>query len=95
MKTVSRPIEAPMTDEPIRQLIIDLEGLIQRHGRFSAESDDMRILAMAAGALRLAAMITGIGECRRDTPYSPLRPVIDHKGKLKWCCTHSPEHCAP
>jgi hypothetical protein len=35
-----------------------------------------------------------IGECRKATPYKPLKPVIDAGGKLIWCCEHDPEHCA-
>jgi hypothetical protein len=32
------------------------------------------------------------GECRRAVPYSPLRPVLDVDGTLRWCCSHDPEH---
>lgn len=34
-----------------------------------------------------------LGECRRATPYAPLKPVIDANGNFKWCCEHDPEHC--
>lgn len=42
----------------------------------------------------LTASASAIGECRRATPYAPLRPVIDARGHFKWCCEHNPEHCA-
>jgi hypothetical protein len=41
----------------------------------------------------LDAVATTLGECRRDTPYAPLQPVISAAGTLEWCCTHHPEHC--
>lgn len=44
--------------------------------------------------LRLAAAALQVeGECRLEEPYRPLRLVLS-AGGLKWCCTHSPEHCA-
>ena len=43
------------------------------------------LMALAAGSL---------GECRRARPFSGLRPALDAKGTLKWCCNHDPEHCA-
>ncbi len=42
--------------------------------------------------LLLAA--TSFGECRKAVPYAPLKPVIDAYGNFKWCCDHTPEHCA-
>lgn len=41
----------------------------------------------------LLASVSSFGECRKDTPYKPLRPVIDANGNFKWCCEHDPEHC--
>ena len=34
-----------------------------------------------------------IGECRRQTPYAALQPIITANGQFQWCCTHDPEHC--
>jgi hypothetical protein len=41
----------------------------------------------------IAALLSsgGIGECRLDTPYSALQPVLDANG-LRWCCSHDPQH---
>ena len=36
---------------------------------------------------------SSLGECRRASPYAPIRPVIDSTNHVKWCCTHDPEHC--
>lgn len=51
--------------------------------------------ATLAKGLRVALTLIGasVGECRRSVPYSPLRPVLDVDGKLRWCCRHEPEHC--
>jgi len=42
----------------------------------------------------LSTLGSAMGECRRETPYAALRPVIDSQGQFKWCCDHTPEHCA-
>lgn len=43
----------------------------------------------------LAAQAATLGECRRETPYAPLQPVIEADGSFRWCCTHSTPHCSP
>jgi hypothetical protein len=40
------------------------------------------------------AAATSFGECRQQTPYAPVKPVINPQGALLWCCEHNPEHCA-
>lgn len=44
--------------------------------------------------LAIAAASSSLGECRKETPFAPLRPVIDSNGNFKWCCEHDPEHCS-
>jgi hypothetical protein len=35
------------------------------------------------------------GECRVDTPYAPIRPILQSSGSFRWCCTHkSGPHCS-
>jgi hypothetical protein len=54
----------------------------------------------ALHALKVTAAIqslfaaSGLGECQMAVPYSPLQPVIDPNGELRWCCQHNPRHCA-
>jgi hypothetical protein len=48
---------------------------------------------LAAGLRTILTLIAASsGECRRAVPYSPLRPVLDVDGTLRWCCSHDPEH---
>jgi hypothetical protein len=50
---------------------------------------------LAAGLKAALSLLSGsVGECRRAVPYSPLRPVLEADGRLRWCCSHEPEHCA-
>jgi hypothetical protein len=42
----------------------------------------------------LLMMLSSIGECRMETPYSRLRPVIKSDGTRVWCCSHKQEHCS-
>jgi hypothetical protein len=51
--------------------------------------------ATLAKGLRAALTLAraSAGECRRSRPYSPLRPVLDEDSRLRWCCSHEPEHC--
>ncbi len=49
----------------------------------------------AEHVLRLAVETLELeGECRRAEPYAQVRLVMTDSG-LEWCCTHTPEHCAP
>jgi hypothetical protein len=49
-----------------------------------------------AGGLQvtLRAMEASLGECRKESPYSTLHPVIDENGNFSWCCNHETEHCS-
>jgi hypothetical protein len=55
-------------------------------------SGDLAVVGRAA-RLALVAAASGLGECREDTPYAPLYPLIEN-GTFKWCCTHDPSHCS-
>jgi hypothetical protein len=54
-------------------------------------------LAVIFEALRLNTVLlmalSSLGECRMETPYSRLRPVIRSDGQRVWCCSHKQEHC--
>ena len=54
--------------------------------------DELQTLVVMTTALMLAAM-SGAGECRKATPFSPLQPVLDDDG-FRWCCTHPTPHCS-
>ena len=82
-----------MLSDDYREALAALEAVIHGPPAFRLEAADIRPLAMGMRALMLMAG-TGLGECRLETPYSPLRPVIDAHGAFKWCCNHNPEHCA-
>ncbi len=47
-------------------------------------------LLIRAVATLLDVAGSTLGECRQDTPYSPLQPVIDGNGGFSWCCSHTP-----
>ena len=49
-----------------------------------------------AVALRttLLALSASLGECRQQTPFSPLHPVLGKDGQLRWCCNHAKQHCS-
>lgn len=53
----------------------------------SAETSVERLATAVAAAQRA-------GECRRQTPYAELVPVLDGSG-LRFCCSHKPSsHCS-
>lgn len=58
------------------------------------QADDIALKAAELHALasqtRLVAS-SGLGECRRATPFSSLRPVLQDDG-LYWYCSHDPVH---
>lgn len=80
------------------QLLIThlLEELEQPEERWMVRPDTETV-NLFARALRatLLTLGTSLGECRLDTPYSPLHPVIGEDGTFRWCCNHDPEHCRP
>lgn len=81
--------------EDMRILISRLvDQLEQPEERWKA-GPDVETVGLFARALQatLLALSTSLGECRLDTPYSPLHPVIDKDGTFRWCCNHDPEHC--
>lgn len=49
------------------------------------------VTALQAYVMAAAA---AFGECRQQTPYAAIKPVINPQGVLIWCCEHHPEHCA-
>ena len=70
------------------------DGVLSPRAESGFAADDLSVIARAA-QLALVASSAGLGECRAETPYAPLYPLIDHDGAFKWCCTHDPNHCAP
>jgi hypothetical protein len=63
-----------------------LEG---QHEAISSVTDAISLMLKM-----LLAMQAPFGECRRETPFAEIQPVIDANGNFKWCCTHNPEHCS-
>jgi len=76
-------------ERALRGALEDMDAVLQRTGPYGEH-----VVLYRAVRLLLARSTTTLGECRRDTPYAPLRPVIGADGRFKWCCTHDPEHCA-
>jgi hypothetical protein len=70
-----------MQDDERSELHERLEEAVRRH------PDTQETLELAAAALELK------GQCRLETPYADLRPVLTAEG-LRWCCTHETEHCS-
>ena len=68
----------------------DLQRQLLEYMQAQKEGEELRAAIVKA----LLAMAATIGECRMSAPFAPLRPIIGSNGKLKWCCTHTPEHCA-
>ena len=49
---------------------------------------------LATSGRSAAQPLGGAGECRMQTPYRPLSPVLDPSG-LRYCCDHRPTfHCS-
>jgi hypothetical protein len=65
---------------------------IQSGSSFDVEGDRMDAIVSALHATALA-FSASMGECQAETPYAPVRPVIDPNGEFKWCCNHPSEHC--
>lgn len=61
----------------------------------AGESIDKALASAMSDTLAAVEAIADatLGECRLAQPFSPLRPILDDDG-LRWCCTHSPPHCA-
>lgn len=75
----------------MRETIAHLGEVDSEHRTFT--TNDFRLLARSL-KLTLMALSSSLGECQGDIPYSPLRPVRQPDGTLKWCCNHKPEHCS-
>lgn len=78
----------------------EMNQALERLRRLSEEAmwdqEWVQKVVRTASALQayVLAAATSLGECRKKTPYAPLKPVIDPQGNLQWCCEHDPEHCA-
>jgi hypothetical protein len=57
---------------------------------FEGEKADALVSALHATVMAVSA---SMGECRKETPFAPLHPVLDANGNFKWCCNHASEHC--
>jgi hypothetical protein len=90
--------ETPSSAELREQLraSADRLELALGHGEegLAAGVDPLDALVRAALAT-VTALEASLGECRLETPYVPLRPIIDSEGAFGWTCTHSPEHRRP
>jgi hypothetical protein len=65
--------------------------------RKTREWDDDSQLRLLKSTTALHALLaaSGIGECRRATPYSDMSPIYEANGTFHWCCRHDPPHCHP
>jgi hypothetical protein len=78
----------------IRTAIGELDRLSTR-GVVEAVGSSEWASSLAGGLLvTLRAMESSLGECRKESPYSTLHPVIDEDGSFRWCCNHETEHCS-
>lgn len=88
-------IKKDLRSPELKDAVADLQRLAAKFRvGVALELDDSLRLAEAS-AIILAAAAGSFGECRKDVPYQPIRPVIPPEGGLRWCCTHDPEHCEP
>lgn len=81
-------------DEPRRpnaQMVADAVDHALR--KLEAGRSDPRQVEAGFNVLMLLASASS-GECRQETPYGQLHPVIDEHGNFMWCCNHPKEHCA-
>ena len=93
------PPEVHRDMEEANKIIHQLERSQEaREYSVNMPSEELRdVRAGLSIALRLLSFISAqsaLGECRKETPYSQLRPVIDSDGTFKWCCNHKTEHCS-
>lgn len=82
-----------MNREALQKQLSDLQERLAAHPVEELSTSDAQAIWVTVAA-SLLAITGGLGECRKQKPYSELRPIIDRDGALKWCCNHDPEHCA-
>ncbi|MEA2276415.1 MAG: hypothetical protein QOC78_1375 [Solirubrobacteraceae bacterium] len=82
-----------MSEADLREQFVAAIRMLEEHPR-TALTDEGTNAAAQALRVGLEAIESSMGECRQAVPYSPLRPVIDSQGVLRWCCNHVPEHCS-
>jgi hypothetical protein len=78
-------------DQEVARALRALDELARTHTFDLFRTSGGATLAAGLRAI-LTLLATSSGECRRAVPYSPLRPVLDVDGTLRWCCSHDPEH---
>jgi hypothetical protein len=77
----------------IGEAIDRLDAAIEGGGVNILEDRTLGVAVAKAMRVTLAAVGGSLGECRRDTPFSALFPVITNEGVFEWCCNHVPQHC--
>lgn len=82
-----------MRRDTAKALLAGAQARLEDRQEEDLSDAEVQVLFATLSAALLAA-VTSLGECRRQRPFSPLRPIIDVDGSLKWCCNHDPEHCA-
>ena len=83
-----------ITPSELHRAITTILEEVHRTTPHGVAPSDTSARLLSASHILMAALGTGLGECRKETPFAALRPVIDSNGTLKWCCSHDPEHCA-
>ena len=81
------------TQAQLQTLARRLNGLLDYPVIDSEWAGEMFQVTSALQTMVAVAALT-MGECRQDTPYAPLKPVLDANGNFKWCCDHPTEHCS-
>lgn len=68
----------------LQDALSQLESLAETH-ELSGES-----MALFAA---MKSLLTAVGQCEIEEPFSPLHPILTQDG-LFWCCEHDPRHCS-
>jgi hypothetical protein len=88
-----------------RALQGEITGAIERLDQLEGDVQDETVegptldpdtFAHLSRGLRASLQLAegGLGECRQDIPFSPMRPVLrEGSDKVEWCCNHNPPHC--
>ena len=82
-----------MSDVDLKEQLSAVAEVLEKHPDPEMTSEESNVAAAAVRA-SLEVVAQAGGECRQAVPYSPMQPVLDAGGVLRWCCNHTPEHCS-
>lgn len=72
-----------------------IDELVEIRSQQTWDSETVLQAIKVTGALKSVLAASGIGECRRSTPFSEMQPIFEADGTFHWCCAHTPPHCHP